>query len=459
MSVEKKTALRLRASKNWTLTFLALTSLAVTYPYGLKVAAPLLGDKAPYAAILAALILYQMIDKPLDHGLDYLEKTAGRGGLTWNVFGWQDSQIKKAIIMVLTVFALAMTGSMSFISSYLISNTVAPPPDRAKLEETRQRNLEAYSGILSEINTDIQSAEKSIPRAKRDGHRLVSSAIASGPDKWQKLYREKNGWFMKQRGQIRAYRNRIAKAQADSAALVEGKSDILASLRSQKTEHISKANSVNESTDKAFFADWQRTETMFNSFWKFIFLLDVSAVIFTLILHYFLVLYFRNGGALPEAKSSFNEALSEWRNSVWDRFVVWLFRRKKQDATADANPTERPTIPAPQYAPVRGTEHDEIPVGRVLRLVEAQSEQIQALSNVVTDLKSRTEQRPKDEKTSEKKPTENRRKTRRKKATKPDGKRQCLECKADISHRTKRAKFCCDAHRKNWNEKHAAILN
>lgn len=392
MSIEKKTAISFRAYKNAALFFLAVTSFVVTYPYGLKVVTPLLGSRAPLAAAFIAYLIFRIIDKPLSQALDYLEKTAGHG-LTWNLFKWDNVQWKKAIVIALTVFTMAMTGSMSFISSYLISNTVAPPPDRGKLEENRQKNQDLYQGVLNELNADISKTEAAIPKAKRDGHRLVEAAIRSESASWQKNYRDGNSWFKKQRGGPRRYLARIAAAKADSAALVEARSTALLALQDQKTKHLAGAGQINTATDKAFFADWQRTETMFNSFWKFIFLMDIAAVIVVFILHWFLVMQYRTGHTLPESRTSFALAFSEWRSRIWDVFVDWLFRLKifsipetKTPNEPNEKRTSEASQPSPGYAPVRGAEHDEVPVGRVLRLVDAQAQQLQELSDKIAFL-------------------------------------------------------------------------
>ncbi len=154
-------------------------------------------------------------------------------------------------------------------------------------------------------------------------------------------------------------------------------------------------------------------------------------------------------------------------------FLLFGSEKREQEITALKRSKLRPVatgqkaaIPnAGSAAPVANAALTDLEYRkRTGRYIAELREELETLKKENEKMKSRTEpdgtnpteltteKRPTDAKASEKterKPTQKR---RRKPDAKQDAKRKCLHCKTDISHRTKRAKYCSDACRKDYHE-------
>jgi len=140
--------------------------------------------------------------------------------------------------------------------------------------------------------------------------------------------------------------------------------------------------------------------------------------------------------------------------------IAFLFWAEKDETDVERfanrtqkNPTQKRSVPsdATTERPNLRVIASDMQLDRVTAQIIAQSQQISELRDIIQEVATQTVNRPTDAT-----PSVSTQKLRRKKkptVKKADGKRYCLNCDADISQRTARAKYCCDACRKDFHDK------
>lgn len=456
----------LRAGLRAALFLLKLTTLFVLALIGWKIFA----GKVPPAVAYGLSFIFAMLGGfVVDGVLDKILPLAMTRASTTD----KNERRFKIAITCLSLVLLIISGTLSWWAMPELSE-VAIGKDAPKTDSTLAEIQEFRAGFLAEIQgkeselADAKRTERArLREAEKRGRSLVAAAIASGPNRWQELYREKNGWFLKQRGDIGKYLKRINDAEAQAVALVEKERGLAESIRAEKAGIESSRGAAIDSISTAFtgiaVAQAQRHERRLANMTNVLLICDVAWMFLALFLSWLIGLVdgheFRT-----ENRNMFGVLfeVADDREQGALAAIEWRLKRKKKYPTEPTEkrepaPTERPTEPT-EIIPARTDGTDDATLRRVLHLVESQGQILHGLTVDVERLKEPTEHRPMDaipsEKPTERKPTETRRKTRRKIArSSSDGNKVCPNCGNNFVGKTKRAKYCSDACRKSWNEK------
>lgn len=452
----------LRAGLRAGLFLLKLTTLFVLALIGWKIFAVKLPVFFAYALTIAFAALGGfVVDGVLDKILPFAMSRASASDKSERVF--------KRAVTALSLILLAISGTLSWWAMPELSE-VAIGGDEPKTDSTFAEIQEFRAGFLSEIRDKgkelseaMRTESTRIRAAEREGRKLVSSAIASGPVRWQQLYREKNTWFQKQGGDIRRYLRRIAEAESTALALVEKEKALASSIRQEKSAiEVSRGGTI-DSISTAFagiaVSQSRRHETRLRNMTNVLLVCDVAWMFVSLFLSWLIGLV--DGHEFRTENRNIFGVLFDVADDREQGFLGDIERRLKRRTFRRKSPTEPTQLPPTEpteIVPARADATTDATLHRILRMVEAQGLQLQGLSLDVDNLKYPTVLRPMDdvpsENPTERKPTERRRKTRRKVMRESsDGTRPCRNCGESFVGKTKRAAYCSDACRRSWNER------
>jgi len=435
MSLEKeqRTANKIRFTKSAALTYLAITSVFVTYPYATKLAAQLSESLAPFIGVAGSLLIYWFIDGPLSNALRYLERGKGSG----KKFKW-----RRALMVCLATTTLVITGGMSFIANFLISDAVIPQKDEKELTAQLITNDNLFTNTVSIFDKDIKEAKRAIYLAKTTGKKKVETARHAGSLKWAREFKAHMDYANRKitnktlkRGKFFDWYNGVIQARSDSARAVQDAENALALLRGSKTKYLASKTESEGAITTGFVKAQNRSDAVYTKFAHFLIFTDITAGVVVLFCAVWLFFYFSDGGILPETKNSFLQAWDSWITEKTDKFTAWLFGTASKTVPTDRTP--------PHVAPVHAGSSDGFYLSRLTSMVEQLGERITLIEQ---NGKPSTDVYP-SEKASEK-TLKRRRKNVGKKTS-----RKCLSCGTDISHKRKDAKFCSDACRKDYHER------
>lgn len=362
-----------RAAKKIALTYLGLTSFIVTYPYGFSLISKLLPEWIAWApAALISILIYRFIDGDLADNLHYVEKTAGSPGTTR----------RRKVAKIAAGLLLIATASFTYVANYFVANTAIQPPSIEKLSEAEQANLSDYSDKSDNLSANLSEAKRNLSEARREGHKLVESARNSSNPEWAKrfgphlAYAETQKARGKLSGAFALWYNSVRQAQVDSAQLVEAARANLSDLNRANIAHLSVTpDSLNSALDKAFLSELNWSTALRQKFTTFLVFTDGVAAVVIYFCHWWLCLFFRDGGRLPEAKASWQYHADRFLSERTDKLKQRLF---PADTSALSDPELEPpkeTRP-PDLIPVRSTG-DDWEARRRQEALEARLEQLE----------------------------------------------------------------------------------
>lgn len=227
--------------------FLALTSGVVIYKAA-ESAIPI--DNFAVLTIISALCafgFYLAVDGPVGEILPWFVKK-------WTSPAWNESKPEERNFFVaggfVAILLLLITGSVSFVSSYLIADFIAPPPDGSKMiaaiSNEAERAERQNGTLLNELERLRGTETERIRNATERGRNAVERAIDSRPD-LAEHWRSGNQWVRKT-WKTKSYRAAIAKAKRDSAAWVDAERQRVANLEERF------ATAVSDTTKSAVLA-------------------------------------------------------------------------------------------------------------------------------------------------------------------------------------------------------------
>lgn len=433
-----------------------------------------------FAYSMTALVTYFggfAIDGLLDN---ILPLAATRG----NAVSREEKQFH-LIVRVLAVVLLLITGTLSWWAMPEVAEAAIREVDNATELAVIQQVSSDTRATIEQKTAELERAEQTernrVREAEQEGRQLVAAAIAAGPERWQELYSEKNSWFLKQGGAIGAYLRSIRDAEKKAAEMVQAEKDLAGRIRSEKSRlesrRTAQADQAVTSLASTIQAREERRGQRLDNLSNVLLIMDVSWMLIAAVLAYLIGLV--DGHRVEERKNAIGlifEVATHAEQSAL-KTVEWNLigrkREEKKDETRRNAPTERAPSPdaTPTVIPVRnGTDATPDPT-QFAKLVLSE---IQANMNVPTqktEPTQTTEHRPRTQVPSESvpsdsdakpttvilydatRPTEKVRRKTEKAEAEATQKRRCLNCDADISHRTVRAKYCSDACRKDYHER------
>lgn len=199
---------------NW-LFFLGLsiTTLYTANSTALAKLEPVLGQyryAAPAVALLIGFAVLAMFDMDL-------RKNFITALQVFTADDWGSAKRSLKVISFFILFIagirLALSTGATFISGTFMADALVEDGDTAGLEKMLQDKEETKQTLALELS---RQATETRAAAERRAEELVSSAVTSGPAAWQRLYKQRNGWFLKQGGEISAYLQRIRNAEKEA---------------------------------------------------------------------------------------------------------------------------------------------------------------------------------------------------------------------------------------------------
>jgi len=189
---------------------LSLTTLYTANSTALAKLEPILGHYrylVPAAALLIGFVILMFFD------ID-LRKNLITSMQVFTASDWKETGagLKTVAIFFLfiAVIRLGLSTGATFISGRLMADAIVEDGDTDGLEKMLQDKAATKQTIAIELSRQVSDTRKS---ADKQASELVASAIASGPVRWQQLYKQRNGWFLKQSGDVAAYLKRIRDAE------------------------------------------------------------------------------------------------------------------------------------------------------------------------------------------------------------------------------------------------------
>lgn len=196
---------------------LSLTTLYTADVTAMSKLSPIMGSYAhlaPLAALAIALFVAALFDADLRKHFV----------LACGIFTASDWKQARAaaksmafFVLFLAVVRLALSGGATFISSVFLADGMIEDGDTAGLEQMLSEKAATKQALALELSRQVTEARAT---AERNAEIVVSNALASGPARWQHLYKSRNGWFLaggpdasrEKNPEIVAYLNRIATA-------------------------------------------------------------------------------------------------------------------------------------------------------------------------------------------------------------------------------------------------------
>lgn len=192
---------------------LSLTTLYTANATAMAKLQPIMGEYAKFAPI-AALAIALFIASIFDADLRRHFITACQ------VFTAQDWKQAKASLksaawffLFLAILRLVLSGGATVISSIFVADGMVEDGDIAGLEDMLKEKEATKQTLALQLTQQVNDTRAT---AERNAQGLIDAAVTSAPARWQKLYRERNGWFMSQGGDIAAYLKRIRNAETEA---------------------------------------------------------------------------------------------------------------------------------------------------------------------------------------------------------------------------------------------------
>ena len=138
-----------------------------------------------------------------------------------------------AIGFALTCVSMSMSYFFSQDAAQKMSKKVDIKPFQS-IQETQSRD---YGTTVASLDTDLKEA-------RRTEKSRVKAAIAAGPERWQELYNERNGWFLRQKGKIGRYLASIESEKAKASELEKEKRQFVLSGSTKKDEILASVAGV-----------------------------------------------------------------------------------------------------------------------------------------------------------------------------------------------------------------------
>lgn len=358
-----------RAAKNMALTYLGLTSFVVTFPYGFSMVSKIVPEWIAWLpAALLSLLIYRFIDGSLADDLRYIEKTAGTGS----------ANRRRKVARIASILLLIATASFTYVANFFVANTAIKPPDIEQLKEGEADNLSAYSDKSEYLSANLSEARRDLSEAKKEGHKLVESARKSSNPEWARRFGPHLAYAQTQlqrgklSGAFRKWYLDVRQAQTDSAQLVEAARRNLSEAKAANLAHLSVTpDSLNSAIDKAFLSELNWSNSLRQKFTTFLIFTDGVAAVVIYFCHWWLCLFFRDGGRLPESKASWQYHSDKYLSSVADK---WKQRILPADSLPEEpdQPAPDPQQIAPGLQPVRATnQFDSYELARRQQMGEA----------------------------------------------------------------------------------------
>lgn len=163
---------------------------------------------------------------------------------------------KRRYIRTVMVVGFLLTGismSMSYFFSQDAAARISKSVDIAPFQEIQATQSGDYAAAIASLDSDLKEA-------RRTESRRIAAAIANGPEKWQQLYRERNGWFLKQKGSIGQYIAAIDAEKTRVRALEEEKRQFTLTGAAKKDEILASVAGVQLAQAKDAEADRSRKQ-------------------------------------------------------------------------------------------------------------------------------------------------------------------------------------------------------
>jgi len=187
---------------------------------------------------LCAFGFYIAVDGPVGELLPWFIKK-------WTSPKWHESRPDEKSFFraggLIAFLLLSITGSVSFVSSYLIADAIAPPPDGkemiAAISNEAERAERQNGTLLNELERVRRTEAERIRNATERGKNAVERAIDSRPD-LAEYWRNGNQWIRKT-WKTKKYRALITQAKQDSAAWVDAERSRVAHLEERFASAVS----------------------------------------------------------------------------------------------------------------------------------------------------------------------------------------------------------------------------
>lgn len=165
---------------------------------------------------------------------------------------------KKKRRYVRTVLAVGfmLTGismSMSYFFSQDAAAKISKHIDITPFQEIQATQSGDYAATLSSLDDELKEA-------RRTEKQRIAAAIANGPEKWQELYKSRNGWFLKQKGKVGEYIAAIDAEKNKVRQLEEEKRQFALSGSAKKDEILASVAGVQLAQAKDAEADRGRKQ-------------------------------------------------------------------------------------------------------------------------------------------------------------------------------------------------------
>ena len=221
---------------NW-LFFLGLsmTTLYTANSTALAKLEPVLGNYrhlAPAVALLIGFAALAMFDMDL-------RKNFITALQVFTADDWAGARRSLKVISFFILFIagvrLMLSTGATFISGVFMADALVEDGDTAGLEKMLQEKAATKQTLALELSRQVSETRAT---AERRAGELVSSAIASGPANWQRLYKQRNGWFLAQDGEIAAYLKRIRNAEKEAQRIRNAAETQAATLAAAQAQAI-----------------------------------------------------------------------------------------------------------------------------------------------------------------------------------------------------------------------------
>jgi hypothetical protein len=141
-------------------------------------------------------------------------------------------------IMLVVVFRLLLSGGATFISSQFIADDLIEDVDVSQVEKNIEEKQKTKQTLSANLEKEIEQIRSD---AEKRARQIVSNAIGSAPKSWQKMYRDRNNWFMTN-PKFSKYIRSIEQAKTQAAATREDAAKRIAQRRNAVTSLIEQEN-------------------------------------------------------------------------------------------------------------------------------------------------------------------------------------------------------------------------
>lgn len=160
-------------------------------------------------------------------------------------------------VLIVGFFLTGISMSMSYFFSQDAAQKISKHVDITPFQEIQATQSNDFTTALSSLDADLKEA-------RRTEKRRIAAAIAAGPENWRKLYNERNGWFLRQRGKIGEYvasieaeKNRVRQLEEEKRQFTLSgatkKDEILASVAGVQLSQAQEANEERSRKQLALF--------------------------------------------------------------------------------------------------------------------------------------------------------------------------------------------------------------